>query len=149
MSAGKRSRKMALGLGEVLEKDNLQHFHFPLSFISFQAQEPHLQFWVWLNTDPPTQWGFRTPSPRSEQAAVPEELALHPWGNCSGAGQLYKGWWNSSYCCNKGLSNKQGTEPGPGHPEGLKIKGWITQSSLSLSTPWYWLVTVFFKESLN
>lgn len=56
MSAGQRSRKMALGLGVVLEKDNLQHFHFPLSFfISFQAQEPHLQFWVGLHTDPPTQ----------------------------------------------------------------------------------------------
>lgn len=74
MSAGKSSRKMSLGLGEVLEKDNLQHFHFSLFFfISLRAQAPHLQFWVGLDTDSPQC--FQKPHPQGQSRL----LCLRDW----------------------------------------------------------------------
>lgn len=63
MSAGRSSRKMALGLREDLERQNLQHFHFSLSFfISLQAQVPHFQLWLGLDTDSPS--AVRNPVPK-------------------------------------------------------------------------------------
>lgn len=135
MSAGKSSRKMALGLGEDFGERQPPAFpflHVLLHLRPSPGTSPSVLGWAGHRSPPVLS---ETPSPRSEQAALPGGLALCPSGNCSGAGQLYKGWRNISHCCNKGLSNNQGTGPGHGHPQGLKIKGWITQSSLSLSTP--------------
>lgn len=85
MSAGKTSRKMTLGLGEVLEKDNLQHFHFSLSFISLQAWVPHLQLWVGLDTDPPS--AFRNPIPKVRASCC-------VWG--TGTASIRKLQWSRS-----------------------------------------------------
>lgn len=152
------------GLGEVSEKDNLQHSHFSLSCsalvgkthlgsdgisIALQARAHHLyagrclQCLAGLDTDPCTL--FLQHLQKSHHQGHSELICLrnqqlYPSGNLRGASQLYKRRLNCSYAggaCyyNKGLSNNKGTDPGHGHPEGLKIKGWITQSSLSLSTP--------------
>ena len=158
------SRQEALGLGEISEKDNLQHSHFSLSSSPLVVKTPlgsdgistALRAWVHhlyaghclqclagLDADPCTLslQCLQKPQLQSHRELIClRNWQLYPSGNLSGAGQLYKRWLNCSYAggahyYNKGLSNNKGTDPGHGHPEGLKIKGWITQSSLSLSTP--------------
>lgn len=158
------SRQQALGLGERLRERQPPAFPFlpvflpsgretPLGSdgisIVFRAWVHHLyagrcpQCLVGLDTDSCTLSlrCLQKPHPQGHSELIRlRNWQLHPLGNLSGAGQLYKRWLNCSYAggaCyyNKGLSNNEGTDPGHGHPEGLKIKGWITQSSLSLSTP--------------
>lgn len=76
---------MALGLGEVLEKDNLQHFHFPLSFISFQAR--NLTYSSGLGcTQIPQPNGISEPHPQGQSKllclrswhCIHEETAVEP-----------------------------------------------------------------------